>query len=100
MASVLSGLAGEFDAVVCDAPPLLAASDAALLASIVDACLLVCAARLARATTVRRAARRLGHARRVAAVLNGARPVRSRYYRYRYWASDGAVVRRKWRHFF
>lgn len=100
MAEVLRELGGEFDAVICDTPPLLAAADAALLAAHADACLLVCASGLARRQTVRRAARRLARARLAGVVLNGARAVRSRSYYYYSFTADGGALRRKWHNFF
>ena len=84
MTDILSELAGKFDTVLLDAPPLLAVTDALVLAPAVDGVLIV-----VKPTITRRAALKnmLDQLRQVKAnvlgiVLNDVKISRSRYYNY------------------
>jgi succinoglycan biosynthesis transport protein ExoP len=91
MQTLIGQLAQQADLVLFDSPPLLAVTDAAVLASEVDGVLLIISAGETRRGTVQRAADTLG---RVGATLLGAvlnklsSPGRSGYY-YDYYASAG-----------
>jgi capsular exopolysaccharide synthesis family protein len=84
MTAVLERLAGRFDAIVLDAPSLLAVADALTLAPAVDGVLLVVGRAQARAEAVRSARDELirAQARSVGVVVNRAEPDgRQGYYR-------------------
>ncbi len=74
---------GVFDWVVIDAPPILVLSDAAVLAPLCDAILLVVHAGVTPAKLVREAAQRLGREKICGVVLNRTRHIESaQYYRH------------------
>ncbi|MDT0575734.1 polysaccharide biosynthesis tyrosine autokinase [Croceicoccus sp. F390] len=68
-AALLEQLAGTFDAVIVDSPPVLGLADAPAIAALADAVILVVEADVARRRTVRNALARL---RQVQAVVLGA----------------------------
>ncbi len=72
MRTTLAGLAEAFDLIVLDTPPLLAASDAAILATIADGVVLVVRAGVTEADAAQQALQQLASvgARVVGAVLN------------------------------
>lgn len=72
MRGALDTLKGEFDLVIVDTPPLLAASDAALIGRMVDGVILVVRAGQTERDAARQAVRQLGagRARVLGAVLN------------------------------
>ena len=74
MRSLVDELAGRFDIVLIDSPPVLPVADALILSSYADAVLLVVSAGHTRKAELRHAAEKLGHASApvVGAVLNKA----------------------------
>lgn len=82
MTTLLQQLVMQADVVLFDTPPLLAVVDAALLASVCDATLLVAAATTTRASALKRAKDQLSQsgARMVRAVLNRVESSASGYY--------------------
>lgn len=102
MGQVMRELSEHFDLVICDAPSILVVTDPVLLATHVDACVLVCAAGFARRETVSRAARLLqtAQARIAGVVLNGLKTTRRNYYYYYYYYEESGRIRRKWRNFY
>ena len=95
MAATLEYLAGEFDLVILDSPPLLAAADASILATRVEGVLMVVRAGKAEEEVVRMARQQLSTvgARLVAAVLNDPDAEVKRYggnYYFAGYATDAA----------
>jgi protein-tyrosine kinase len=70
---LLEVLSGRFRSVILDTPPLLAASDASLLASFVDGALLVARLGATRADTIEQAVQSLGPGTVLGIVANGGR---------------------------
>ncbi|MGH8010522.1 MAG: tyrosine-protein kinase family protein, partial [Candidatus Binatia bacterium] len=99
MKKLLSDLSAQYDFIVLDSPPLLAASDGAVLGTMTDGVLLVVRAGYADRGAVQQAMRQLNHvgARVVGAVLNDPESRVPRYegrYAYDYsYADPGPVVR-------
>lgn len=90
MRRVLAELSGGYDMIILDTPPLLAASDAAILATISDGVLLVIRAGSTEADAGRLAVQQLAAvgARIVGAVLNDPDakvPLYGKYYNYEYY---------------
>jgi succinoglycan biosynthesis transport protein ExoP len=90
MKAGLAALAEEFDLVVLDTPPLLAASDAAILGRLVDGVLLVVRAGQTERDAAKQAVRQLvvGRARILGAVLNDPDSKVGKYgghYQYEYY---------------
>jgi len=81
MGELIRRLGEEADYVLFDAPPLLAVTDAAILAARLDATLLVLKAGKTSREDAREAKDQLDrvHANLLGAVLNNARPVRAKY---------------------
>jgi protein-tyrosine kinase len=73
-----------FDWVVIDSPPVLALSDAAVIAPLCDAILLVVHAGVTPSKLVRQAAERLGREKICGIVMNRVRHVKSSYYHHYY----------------
>lgn len=103
MRELLAALAEQADILVLDSPPILAVSDAAILASQVDGVLLVVDAGKTRAEIARRGMMSLQQvqARMVGVVLNRVPQRRSSYYYYKhdYSADQGSrrqSHRRRW----
>lgn len=82
MTALLQQLVTQADVVLFDTPPLLAVVDAALLASVCDATLLVASAAFTRASALKRAKEQLSQSgtRMVRAVLNRVESSTSGYY--------------------
>jgi len=91
----------EFDLVVCDAPSILVVTDPVLLATHVDAVLVVISVNNPRRETVQRAYKLLQSANAyvAGAVLNGLEASRRHYYYYYYYYEDGGKGQRRWFHF-
>jgi succinoglycan biosynthesis transport protein ExoP len=92
MRRVLSELTGAYDIIILDTPPLLAASDAAVLATIADGVVLVVRAGSTEVDAGRLAVQQLTAvgARIVGAVLNDPDskvPLYGKYYNYEYYGS-------------
>ncbi len=87
MAGSLARLAEQYDVVLLDSPPVIAVTDAVLLAPLVDSVLLVIKAGVTRIEMARDARASLLNAgsRSVGVVLNDARPHGSGYYNYYYY---------------
>ena len=99
MAQLIADLQTKFDLIVCDAPSVHVVTDPVLLATHVDAVLLVVAANNARRETIRRALRFLQTAKPAIAgvVLNGLEASRRHYYYYYYYNADSpGHQRRRW----
>jgi capsular exopolysaccharide synthesis family protein len=81
MGELINRLSAEADYVLFDAPPLLAVADAAILATRLDATLLVLKAGKTNRDDARDAKEQLEkvHAHLIGTVLNNARPVKARY---------------------
>lgn len=91
-ARLLSDLRAEFDSVIIDSPPVVAVTDAAILANAVDGTILVVRAFQTSKDLARRAARALADVgvRLVGTVLNGVDVDRDGYaYGYYYYHRDG-----------
>jgi polysaccharide biosynthesis transport protein len=88
MGEILAHLLQEADIVVVDSPPVLAVTDAAVLAPKMDAVLLVVRPGETRLASARHAVEQLrrGGANLIGVVLNGVDLKRSRYYSYQYKA--------------
>ncbi|MDZ4858097.1 MAG: polysaccharide biosynthesis tyrosine autokinase [Candidatus Hydrogenedentes bacterium] len=102
MRKLMVQLEGEFDLVICDAPSMLVVTDPVLLATEVDACVLVLSVKYARRETVIRGKKLLDSARAHLAgvVLNGLEASRRHYYYYYYYYDDSDTRRKKrWFHF-
>lgn len=91
MQEFLESAASEYDAVVLDAPPVVAVSDALVLAPLVDGIILVIRAGKTRVDQIMEAKKLLENAngRIVGVVINAAKPNGKSYYYYHYYASDG-----------
>ena len=92
MAATLEYLVGEFDLLICDAPPLLAAADASILATKTEGVLMVVRAGKVEQEVVRMAQQQLTTvgARVVAAVLNDPDSEVKRYGGDYYFAGYGS----------
>lgn len=102
MRKLMAQLESEFDLVICDAPSMLVVTDPVLLATEVDACVLVLSVKYARRETVIRGKKLLDSARAQLAgvVLNGLEATRRHYYYYYYYYDDSDSRRKKrWFHF-
>ncbi|NUM52396.1 MAG: polysaccharide biosynthesis tyrosine autokinase [Candidatus Hydrogenedentes bacterium] len=102
MRKLMTQLESEFDLVICDAPSMLVVTDPVLLATEVDACVLVLSVKYARRETVIRGKKLLDSARAQLAgvVLNGLEATRRHYYYYYYYYDDSDSRRKKrWFHF-
>jgi succinoglycan biosynthesis transport protein ExoP len=93
MRRVLASLAEGYDMVIMDSPPLLAASDGAILATMVDGVVMVVRAGVTEEEAAQQAMQQLGSvgARVVGAVLNDPDskvPQYGSYYRYEYATAD------------
>ncbi len=102
MRKLMVQLESEFDLVICDAPSMLVVTDPVLLATEVDACVLVLSVKYARRETVIRGKKLLDSARAQLAgvVLNGIEATRRHYYYYYYYYDDSDSRRKKrWFHF-
>jgi polysaccharide biosynthesis transport protein len=88
MGEILSQLLQEADLVVVDSPPVLAVTDAAVLAPKMDAVVLVVRPGETKLASARQAVEQLrrGGANLVGVVLNGVDLKKSRYYGYQYQA--------------
>ncbi|MBC7343543.1 MAG: CpsD/CapB family tyrosine-protein kinase [Clostridia bacterium] len=91
MQEFLESAASEYDAVVLDTPPVVAVSDALVLAPLVDGIILVVRAGKTRVDQIMEAKKLLENAngRIVGAVINAAKPNGKSYYYYHYYSSDG-----------
>lgn len=91
MKEFLESTASKYDAVVLDTPPVVAVSDALVLAPLVDGIILVIRAGKTRVDQIMEAKKLLENAngRIVGAVVNAAKPNGKSYYYYHYYASDG-----------
>jgi capsular exopolysaccharide synthesis family protein len=101
MQDLMEELGREFDMVICDAPSVLVVTDPVLLATDVDAVVLVVAVDNARRETIYRARQLLDTAQANIAgvVLNGLEATRRHYYYYYYYYEDSASRRRRrWIH--
>ncbi len=101
MKGLMTELGKEFDMVICDAPSVLVVTDPVLLATDVDAVVLVVAVNNARRETIFRARQLLDTAQANVAgvVLNGLEATRRHYYYYYYYYEDSASRRRRrWIH--
>jgi capsular exopolysaccharide synthesis family protein len=94
MQRLLPALAAAYDLVLVDTPPVLAVTDAAVLAPLVDGAILVARAGVTRTDLLKEAKEALERTgvRLLGAVLNGLRPDTEGYYyyHYRYYYGDGA----------
>jgi capsular exopolysaccharide synthesis family protein len=83
---LLARVAGLFDWVLVDSPPILPVSDAAVLASMCDGVLMVVRAGITPAEVSQRACQELGDARVIGVVLNGIEKsaASGSYYQYAY----------------
>ena len=83
---LLARVAGLFDWVILDSPPILPVSDAAVLAPMCDGVLMVVRAETTPAEVSQRACQQLGDARVVGVVLNGVKKsaTSGSYYQYGY----------------
>ena len=92
MAATLEYLVGEFDLLICDSPPLLAAADASILATRTEGVLMVVRAGKVEQDVVRMAQQQLTTvgARVVAAVLNDPDSEVKRYGGDYYFAGYGS----------
>lgn len=79
-------LLGSYDTVVIDTPPLIAVTDAAVVAAVADASIMVCRSKKTRAPELRRAllSLRAVDANIAGVVLNRVRMDSSAYYQYSY----------------
>jgi capsular exopolysaccharide synthesis family protein len=77
-----------FDLVIIDSPPVLALSDAVVMAPLCDAILLVVQANVTPSKLVKEAARRLGREKICGIVINRVRHLKSSYY-YHYYHDQG-----------
>lgn len=95
MASLFEALKGEADVVIYDTPPLLAVVDAALLARVCDATLLVVLANQTQRNALRRVAEQLGQsgAHLIGFVLNKVSTGRGNYGSYFYYRYDSPPQR-------
>jgi Mrp family chromosome partitioning ATPase len=101
MQDLMEELGREFDMVICDAPSVLVVTDPVLLATDVDAVVLVVAVDNARRETIYRARQLLDTAQANIAgvVLNGLEATRRHYYYYYYYYEDSSSRRRRrWIH--
>jgi capsular exopolysaccharide synthesis family protein len=78
-----------FDWVVVDSPPVLALSDAAVMAPVCDAIVFVVQANVTPSKQAQEAVRRLGRERICGIVLNRVKRVRSSSYYYHYYHDKG-----------
>lgn len=87
METLIESLKGQADVIIFDTPPVLAVTDAVVLATRVDGVLLVSDARHTRRATVRRAAERLRQvgAPLLGVVLNRVSSSGDGYYAYQYY---------------
>lgn len=102
MKALLPALAEGYDHVLFDTPPVLAVTDAAVLASLVDGVILVARAGSTRIDHLKeaKAALEMTGVRLIGTVLNGLRPESDGYYYYHYryyYTSEGERVREKHR---
>ena len=81
MHRILDTARTEFDWVIVDSPPVAAVDDAALLASMVDAVLLVVRAGQTRSDVIQRAIEQIGRDRIFGVALNAVEPAESYQYR-------------------
>lgn len=97
MRDLMAELGSEFDLVICDAPSILVVTDPVLLATEVDALVLVVAVDNARRETIIRGKELLATARANVAgvVVNGLKATRRHYYYYYYYYEDTGSRRRK-----
>ncbi|MCH8192541.1 MAG: polysaccharide biosynthesis tyrosine autokinase, partial [Planctomycetes bacterium] len=89
---LLAKLAGEFDRIIVDSPPLMAVADAAILAAICDATVLVLRAERSTRKAVQHAHRKLQGvgARLIGAIVNDVKHSKGRYgYGYGYGYGHG-----------
>ncbi|TEB13919.1 Tyrosine-protein kinase YwqD [Pelotomaculum sp. FP] len=86
MAEILARVSAEYDMVLLDAPPVIAVTDAVLLAPMVDSVLLVLKSGSSRIEMARAARDQLqkANAKSIGVVLNEARMHGDGYYRYYY----------------
>ncbi|MBC7347010.1 MAG: CpsD/CapB family tyrosine-protein kinase, partial [Clostridia bacterium] len=86
MRRLLPRLTGAYDQVLLDTPPLLAVTDAAVLAPLTDGAILVARAGVTRTDLLREAKVTLEKTgvRLLGAVLNGLKPETDGYYYYHY----------------
>ncbi len=100
MRNVMQSMASHFDLVICDAPSVLVVTDPVLLATNVDAVVIVASATYARRETVLRAKRLMETAKAHIAgvVLNGIDATRRHYYYYYYYYDESASGhhRKRW----
>lgn len=95
MDSILAQVEAEFDILIIDTPPVLAVSDALLLAPKADGCLLVTASLGTKreAAKAAKAALDKAQARVVGTVLNNFQVDQASYYYYYYYTSDSEAKR-------
>ncbi len=87
-------LEAGYDHVVYDSPPVLSVSDPVIVASVMDATIVVARANRTQRDSLRHAVERLSQSgsRPVGVVINDAHLDSNRYTRYRYYGRDEAVV--------
>jgi len=91
----------DFDIVICDSPSILVVTDPVLLATHVDAILLVVSVENASRETILRGKKLLesASAQIAGVVLNGVKATRRHYYYYYYYYEDGGGRgKRRWYH--